>query len=470
MSDDKLLRLARPLSRLIGVVLVSGVVAAVFGDFSDRYPAAWDPRIAPLADFVEQVRELEFDHPVYVDFLPERDFVEQVTRSEPTDDERTAADRDAAVLRSLGLVSGPVDLLAENDTVATEGIAAFYSPSSERITIRGDALTPLLRATIVHELVHTAQDQNFDLSRLTAAPTVAARNAIRALAEGDALRIERAYVEALPEDERLEYDRQAKGQGEEVELDESPQVLVALFAAPYTLGRPLIDLLDQIGGNERIDEAFAMPPSTEEHLLDPFSFLAGEARNEEVEATGVPEGVDPFEEGDFGTLLLYLMLAERLDPAAAFAAIDGWNGDDYAAYETADGQVCLAAAFAADDATQAAELKDALDRWAEALPQARPTVGLGPDDAVQITACDPGPDLDLEVSNRSVEALDVPYLRGLVGSASVAAGDVGFAECVGDRVIGSFSFAELSAPDSAIYGDGRFRSAIDAAQTGCAGP
>ena len=34
-----------------------------------RYPAAWDPRVVDLVSFVEKQRGLNFEHPVFVDFL-----------------------------------------------------------------------------------------------------------------------------------------------------------------------------------------------------------------------------------------------------------------------------------------------------------------------------------------------------------------------------------------------------------------
>ena len=53
-------------------LLVIGAVAVVTDQFTDDgpgHPDEWDPRVADLAAFVEDERGLDFDHPVYVDFL-----------------------------------------------------------------------------------------------------------------------------------------------------------------------------------------------------------------------------------------------------------------------------------------------------------------------------------------------------------------------------------------------------------------
>ena len=50
----------------------SALVAVVTDQFTDDgpgHPDEWDPRVADLAAFVEDERGLDFDHPVYVDFL-----------------------------------------------------------------------------------------------------------------------------------------------------------------------------------------------------------------------------------------------------------------------------------------------------------------------------------------------------------------------------------------------------------------
>src|SRR5688572_22187808 len=84
-------RTGRWIAIVVVVALIAGGVAFVAsrsGD--DDAPSAWDPRIADLADFVEDERGLKFEHPVISEFLGEDDFRKKVTNNE----ELTEEDKD----------------------------------------------------------------------------------------------------------------------------------------------------------------------------------------------------------------------------------------------------------------------------------------------------------------------------------------------------------------------------------------
>lgn len=96
----------RPLVFLLALVLVLvvGAAVAVAGDYwwlnrGPDHPDEWDSRVDDLVEFVEDERGLEFEHPVYIDFLSEEDFEKEVTSEEPdlTDEEKEALDKDEAV-------------------------------------------------------------------------------------------------------------------------------------------------------------------------------------------------------------------------------------------------------------------------------------------------------------------------------------------------------------------------------------
>ena len=55
------------------MLLVAGVIAWSVRD-QPHIPSAWDARVAPIADFVEKERGLDFDHPVDVEFLSPADY------------------------------------------------------------------------------------------------------------------------------------------------------------------------------------------------------------------------------------------------------------------------------------------------------------------------------------------------------------------------------------------------------------
>ena len=284
LPDRSPRRWARPL----GVVAAGAVAVAAIGsatgafDTGPAHPDAWDPRVAELADFVEDERGLDFEQPVQVDFLSAREYSEATTTGAAglADDELLELDRYAAELRAFGLATGELDLVEALNAVSDGGTLAFYDPDDERIRVRGTELTPGLRVTLVHELTHALQDQHFDLGRLYDDDLESSeRTAFLGLVEGDALRVETGYTSrGLSATERQEYEQEYQGELERSReaTSDVPPFVAASFAVPYALGQPLAVMLANQGGNAAVDRAFDDPPSTEEHLFDPASYLDDE--------------------------------------------------------------------------------------------------------------------------------------------------------------------------------------------------
>ena len=83
-----------------------------------------------------------------------------------------------------------LDLAETSGELADSGTLALYDPVAERIVVRGTEMTDGLRVTLVHELVHVAQDQAFDLERPPTGRVVGRLRGVRMLVEGDADRID----------------------------------------------------------------------------------------------------------------------------------------------------------------------------------------------------------------------------------------------------------------------------------------
>ncbi|MGH9004321.1 MAG: hypothetical protein ACRDYV_14445, partial [Acidimicrobiia bacterium] len=277
----------------VAVVAVIGLVAigAVVLTAADPYPDEWDSRVSDLVDFVESERGLDFDHPVPVEFLSDEGYSSEtrIDESTVTDADRTAMEEDSATLVALGLVPADLDLLEAGNDLTDSGTLAFYDPTRERVVERGDDLTPALRGTLVHELTHVLQDQHFDLEDPPIEDTPAAWEGHQALVEGDAVRIENAWVESLSSEEQDEYrgENEAGVEQAEADLGDVPGALQAQFAVPYIVGGPLVDLIAGSGGNAGVDDAFADPPSTSEQYFDPRAWFDGDD-GREVEAPEVP--------------------------------------------------------------------------------------------------------------------------------------------------------------------------------------
>ena len=438
--------------RFVAVLGVVGVVAAVAAVIvrarldDSQYPDEWDEQVTPVAEWVADERDLEFEHPVHVEFLSSDAYREQVAAAddlvEENDDE---AEDFVAVLRALGLVSGEVDLEQAVDDLAGEGTLAVYSPEDERIYVRGTELTPDVRVTLAHELTHVLQDQHFDLSRL-ADPDYDRSEGLRSVAEGDADAIGDAYAEQeLTDSEREEYEDQSQQDADESEasLEDIPPTLVAFFAAPYVLGSGFLAYIDAVGGDD-VDTLLEDPPS-EQELFDPA--VRGTPNAEESEVTiEAPDGADELDDGTFGSLVWFLLLAARADPVAAMRVADGWGGDHFVVYRQ-DDQVCANLAVVGDDELSTAVFASALTGWVAESPAGTARVEqVG--DQVRLHACDPGADAE-PVGELTDEVMAVPVIRTVLSATFQEGGMTAEqARCVVDRVLPDLPLDRLDDPDA----------------------
>lgn len=408
-----------------------------------RYPASWDARVAGLARFVESNRGLTFAHPVHVDFLDDAAFGAEVAVAggEPTPTDRAAMHAEAARLRAFGLLDGELDLIAAGGTLAGETTLAFYRFEDERIIVRGTAIDTSLEVTLVHELTHALQDQHYQLGKRTEERE--SNFAFGALVEGDAEYVANLYLESLPPTEQEAYYEEQQRIAEDIDLGDIPEVLLAMQSTPYELGPGLVGALRADGGTRRLDDAFMWPPTTDEQLLSPSAYLA----QEDALSVGTPavfEGeqrVPGTEPDTFGALSWYVVLAERIDPHDALAAVDGWGGDIQVNLER-DGKQCARLLFRGDHTTDADEMASALREWADRMPEGMTDLRTA-DDSLTFTACDPGKGAHL-ATGRAAEAMVLPVARSQVFAILLADGEeVDASWCFADAIVAGSSVKEL---------------------------
>jgi hypothetical protein len=450
---------------------VTGVaIYLVTDDRGVGHPDEWDERVVDLVAFVEDERGLRFDHPVAVDFLTPAQYSERtrIDESELSREDRQLIEDGSAPLRALGLVPVSFDALESANELSDTGTFAYYDPLRERITVRGTEMTTDLRVTLAHELVHVLQDQHFDLDAMLddGDPTGDRLSGYLALIEGDATRIEEAYVGSLSDDDRATYlDAIGRASGEaEEQLGDIPGVLMAMQGAPYALGPSLVELIAAEGGNDAVDDAFADPPASTEHIVDPRSYFAGDSADE-VTAPAVPTGGDQIGEDDrVGALPLFLLLSERIDPLDALSAADGWGGDAYVVYDRG-GTACVDLAVQGDSARDGEELLRAFEAWVAAGPPGAAQVRSDGDLAL-VTACDPGNQGD--PSGLAVDALTLPTARAQVMlAAGGTAGDVDEAFDAADCFVRTVPLDQLVEANESPEPPAAVMAAIDRAVAGC---
>jgi hypothetical protein len=425
-------------------VLVAGAVVIRQSGKELGHPDAWDPRVSDLVAFVEDERGLSFEHPVRVDFLTTEEYSDasRVDEEALTEKDRRLIEESSAILEALGMVPAGTDMFDTTNEMTDAGTLAFYDPLTETVSVRGTELTTVVEVTLVHELTHVAQDQAFDLEQPRGDGSAAAYEGFRALAEGDALRIELAYLDTLSPQEQAAYWADYGGQVDQADADlaEVPPAVQAMFAAPYVLGDPLVAMIAADGGNAAMDDAFVSPPASGEHLLNPRSFFAGDAPVD-VDEPDVPPAVDRLGAPDvLGAVGLFVMLSQRIDPVAALGAADGWGGDRYAAYD--DGtRTCAHVDLVADSPADRDELAGALRTWVDTGPDGAGSVAvLGDTVALESCAIAPGQETGPAPAGGALGALNLPAARAQF--AALGASETGLApdaaaaygQCVVDRL------------------------------------
>lgn len=448
---------------LVGVLAIGGFgVKALLldGKGSERtYPKTWDARIQPYAQIAEKKRGLTFLHPVEVRFLPVAKFKKTVTTDEKEldKDDKEEIEQFTGLMRALGLLSGDVDLFKESNDLSSGGTLAYYAFDDERITIRGERITPTMRSTLVHELTHVLQDQHFEvgarIERMSDeeekdGPSTSEYSLLRGILEGDAERVEHLYERSLSPQQRKALAKSERDETTEAEQDikDVPSVMVALMAAPYALGEGLVQVVAADGGNDAVDDLFRETPRHETALIDPLRVLSGDVDAADLDVPDLEDGEKSMDSsGEFGTLSWYLMLAERLPMKDALATADGWGGDAYTAF-TRDGTSCMRAVYEGESPSDTSRMLASLRRWIAAAPGST-TTATRDGDLVRFESCDPGKSAKGVGKDASMDALRLLSIRTSLGLGLLRGGvpDT-VARCLAGRLVQEYSVANLSDP------------------------
>jgi hypothetical protein len=415
------------------VALLSIAAGAVFvaaGSPRSWFPSRWDARVAPIAAEVARLRGLEFVHPVPVRYLPPAEFEQLLgDDSNLTATERERVTRDEAVFRALGFIGGKVDLLRAYEIHQTSGTLAYYDPDRQEIIVRGTALDVAHRVTVAHELTHVLQDQHFDLRALqkrAAASETGDASALKALVEGDAVRIQDDYLAQLSAAEQKEYHRENDAEGARVgkETASVPDIVDLLSGAPYEFGPSTVRVLLSAGGNSAVDDALTGPTPSTGVFVESGDITPPVAVEQPLlPADGVASG--PAE--TFGPFETFVTLAMRLDPGRALAAADVVAGGRAVTFRSR-GATCYRVVVQPAFQHSRPFLLRAFQDWARGRPStAVDAVG----DRVGFTTCDPGRSAPEPSSQRFHNAVALLSVRaGLTVAAAKGHVEGALARCL----------------------------------------
>ena len=382
----------------VAVVVVVALVAIGLSNTvfkSSDYPSSWDPRLGDLPATVAHLRGLQFEHPVPVKYEPAEHFKHRIGSSKPSPAARRAAQRASESLRAMGLVSGKADLLAAARKSSAERVLAYYDPDRKEIVIRGGTthLDVAHRVVLAHELTHVLQDQHFDLNAMEDAVRKApgqSADALRAVVEGDATRIEDKYVTQLSAHDRAVY-RASERKGAQAADDATadvPAVITLLQSAPYAYGPLALQVVTADGGNKAVDRVFEHGVFTQKLFVEPTTSFS-EPAPEPIAAPAATRGEKTIGRPDeIGAFDLYVQLASRIDAADALEAASTWSGGRMRTVRAA-GRTCVRGVVTTGSRADADALARDLTLWAGALPAGTATVERA-GRLVRFRSCDPG--------------------------------------------------------------------------------
>lgn len=327
-------------------------------------PIAEDEFIAlvrDLQDYVETARNLTFSRDVVVELEDDEDFEQRLL--EDFEEDIGEFEEAEVFYRALGLLDSDEPLVEQLRAIYAQGVLGFYDTETDELVVRGRSATPYVQQTIVHELVHAIDDQNFELYRPeyddldTEVPT-----GFSAVVEGNARRVENDWMDEQTEEFQDQAAAEEEAFGETLDLDGFPYVLLFEIAAPYQFGEQFVATIVGRQGERAVDQALATPPETSEQILFAETYDSREPR---VEVPAPPADGEVLDEGAFGSLRLFGLLTDPdsgIDPGSASAAVDGWGGDWYVTW-TDDDVRCMRADFVGDSTQDTTEIRSALDQW-----------------------------------------------------------------------------------------------------------
>ncbi|HSR25811.1 MAG TPA: hypothetical protein VLW53_19820 [Candidatus Eisenbacteria bacterium] len=320
-------------------------------------PGSIDAFVPEAVRFVQGHRGLKFKQTVKVRHLADKQFADRVIQLQRQD--HADLDRQGKVLRALGLLRPDVDPEKAEEELLGSGVVGFYDPQTKELEVRGTSATLAVKHVVVHELTHALQDQWFTLPTGPGSGNDDADLAYTTLVEGDAVRVESAYVAGLSAEDRQTLQQQESGQGGPP--SDVPQVLVELLEFPYLVGPRFTQAVLQAKGQQGLDDAFKNRPASSSQVLHPERFVAGDAPATPPEPAADGTAFDRGTLGEVGVALLLedLVRSGALTTAQLQAATSGWAGDRYVAWAQGDGY-CVRDRLATRTAADAAALQVAL--------------------------------------------------------------------------------------------------------------
>jgi hypothetical protein len=281
---------------------------------------------------IERLRGLEFNRTVPVEIISRSEYRE----NQPFDVNATESKWNNQVWEGLLLVGEDRNISEVFRQAYGSAVLGFYSPSDERIVIVSDSDTPNIdRGTLVHELVHALQDQQFGLSESPG--TQDAQLARNGVVEGEANVIEQRYGDRCEGNWSCVPTTTSFGGGGDIDRG-----VIRVISYPYVVGPSFVEAIEDRGGWDAVDELHEDYPRSTEQVSAPSQYPDDRPTNVTVPDRSAADwerfDVDPVAD-TVGQASIQVMLQMNDAGSGSYQgpASEGWEGDSLVPYRN-DGQ------------------------------------------------------------------------------------------------------------------------------------
>jgi hypothetical protein len=295
------------------------------------------PAVSEVEHEVEQVRGLDYLHPVAIDPETHAQLVQGLDDSFDHSFPEGMLDRRSRAWATIGVIPPGTSLRDAYRGFLSSQVIGYYDPSSGQLVFIGsDDPSPVERFTLAHELTHADDDQHFGLARLNELENacddeqlMAATGAVEGSAVYFSVEVVRQFFSAADQ-ARLAL---GGGGGSGLPID-VPPFMERLEEWPYVDGPTFIRDVRSSGGLAEVNRALrTLPPSTEQ-IMHPERYPDDRpvALNTPDLGPDLGHGWRDLDVMDTGEEWIREMLALRVDGSLATAGADGWGGGQYRAW------------------------------------------------------------------------------------------------------------------------------------------
>ncbi|MHB9287153.1 Hvo_1808 family surface protein [Halobacteriales archaeon Cl-PHB] len=230
-------------------------------------PAEREAMMARAMARIERLRGLEFTERVEVRVISRQEYLaESANRSVDPVHSRW----NDQVWEALFLVGADRNVSNVFDETYGSAVKGYYAPASDEIVIVGGDGASISRGTLVHELVHALQDQQFGIE--AGKPTQDGQLARNGVIEGEANRIQSQYESRCGESWECVTVPRTGGGGGGGSLSQAARNVLTVIYMPYATGPGFVAAVEDRGGHDALNALYDDLPRSTEQVLHPQAY------------------------------------------------------------------------------------------------------------------------------------------------------------------------------------------------------